>query len=63
MLRAGEGEPGAVSGFLDQIVASTPIGRLGKPEEIADAILWLAGPHSSFVVGAAIVADGGSTAV
>jgi NAD(P)-dependent dehydrogenase (short-subunit alcohol dehydrogenase family) len=60
MLRAGEGEPGAVSGFLDQIVASTPIGRLGKPEEIADAILWLAGPHSSFVVGAAIVADGGS---
>jgi NAD(P)-dependent dehydrogenase (short-subunit alcohol dehydrogenase family) len=63
MLKAGAGQPGAVSDFLDHIVASTPIGRLGQPEEIADAILWLAGPHASFVVGAAIVADGGSTAV
>jgi NAD(P)-dependent dehydrogenase (short-subunit alcohol dehydrogenase family) len=63
MLHAGAGAPGAIADYLDHIVAATPIGRLGKPEEIADAILWLAGPHSSFVVGAAIVADGGSTAV
>jgi NAD(P)-dependent dehydrogenase (short-subunit alcohol dehydrogenase family) len=36
-----------------------PIGRVGSPEEIAAAVLWLSSPESSFVVGQDIVIDGG----
>ncbi|NRQ38957.1 glucose 1-dehydrogenase [Nonomuraea sp. NN258] len=39
-----------------------PIGRVAAPEEIAAAILWLAGPESGFVVGQDHVIDGGATA-
>lgn len=39
-----------------------PIGRIGQPREIADAVLWLSSDRSSFVVGAAISVDGGASA-
>lgn len=36
-----------------------PLGRIGKPEEVADAITYLASPMASFVTGAALLVDGG----
>lgn len=39
-----------------------PLGRIGRPEEVAAAVVWLAGDESSFVTGAVIAVDGGFTA-
>ena len=47
---------------MKEILRDQPIGRLGKPEEIASAVLWLCSPSASFVIGHALVADGGFTA-
>ena len=40
-----------------------PIGRAGRPEEIASAVLWLCSPGASYVVGHALTVDGGMTVV
>lgn len=44
---------------IEGMVRDYPLGRLGEPEEIADAIAFLAGEESSFVTGHALVVDGG----
>ncbi len=44
---------------VQQLKKSEPIGRLGQPDEIADAVLWLSSPASSFVTGHSLVIDGG----
>jgi meso-butanediol dehydrogenase / (S,S)-butanediol dehydrogenase / diacetyl reductase len=49
-------------GFADKFNEAIPIGRLGKPEEMANVVLFLASDLASFVTGAAFVADGGQTA-
>jgi len=41
------------------LVDSEPIGRMGRPQEIADAVLWLCSSRASFVTGQAIAIDGG----
>lgn len=38
-----------------------PQGRLGQPEEIAHAVMWLCSPGASFVQGSALMVDGGFT--
>jgi NAD(P)-dependent dehydrogenase (short-subunit alcohol dehydrogenase family) len=42
-----------------QLIGREPVGRAGRPEEIANAVLWLCSNKASFVTGHALVADGG----
>ena len=47
---------------MQPVIDSIPLGRLGQPEEIASAILWLSSPGARFAVGSVLVVDGGYTA-
>jgi NAD(P)-dependent dehydrogenase (short-subunit alcohol dehydrogenase family) len=60
--------PGLVDGFhstghgdalIASVVAQTPLGRLGRPEEIANMALFLASDESSFMTGGEVFVDGG----
>lgn len=74
-IRANAVSPGptATAGFADfvrgsdeverQVVAAIPVGRVGRPEEVAAAVLFLASDESSFVAGAELVVDGGMSQV
>src|SRR5699024_3603328 len=48
--------------LLDQLIQATPLQRLGKPSDIADAALFLASEESAYITGAEIVIDGGFSA-
>lgn len=74
-IRANAVSPGptATAGFAaftggsaeveQRVVAQIPVGRVGRPEEVAAAVLFLASDESSFVAGAELVVDGGMSQV
>jgi NAD(P)-dependent dehydrogenase (short-subunit alcohol dehydrogenase family) len=52
---------GATAEGRQAVIAQEPVGRMGRPEEIAATVVWLCSDAASFVVGSAIVVDGGQT--
>ena len=46
-----------------KVISEEPIGRMGKPEEIAATVVWLCSGAAAFVIGHAMVVDGGQTVV
>jgi A-factor type gamma-butyrolactone 1'-reductase (1S-forming) len=58
MLRAGSGGSAQA---LERIAGITPMQRIGSPEEIAEAVVWLASDQASYVTGMTLAVDGGYT--
>ncbi|HWA18413.1 MAG TPA: SDR family oxidoreductase [Devosia sp.] len=50
-------------GFLQRVRDANTLGRIGTPREIGDVVVYLAGPHASYITATDIVVDGGFTAV
>jgi NAD(P)-dependent dehydrogenase (short-subunit alcohol dehydrogenase family) len=48
-------------GFLDSQLARVPAGRLGDPDELAAAVVFLASPAANYITGTTLVVDGGTT--
>ena len=48
--------------MLAKLLVDVPMGRLGQPHEVANAVAWLLSPASSFQTGSELVVDGGLVA-
>jgi NAD(P)-dependent dehydrogenase (short-subunit alcohol dehydrogenase family) len=46
----------------ERVIAQEPVGRMGRPEEIASAVMWMCSDNAGFLIGHALVMDGGQTA-
>jgi 3-oxoacyl-[acyl-carrier protein] reductase len=44
---------------VQNMVSHTPLGRMGKPEDVAEAYVWLASDAASFITGTVLSVDGG----
>ncbi|MEV6849390.1 SDR family oxidoreductase [Actinoplanes sp. NPDC051411] len=52
---------GGTEAGRQRVIGQEPVGRMGRPEEIASAVLWLCSDLGAFTVGHALVVDGGQT--
>jgi NAD(P)-dependent dehydrogenase (short-subunit alcohol dehydrogenase family) len=55
-------QPASIPSVYDALAGLMPLGRLGKPEEVATAVAWLCSDASSFVTGHPLLVDGGALA-
>ena len=55
-------QPQLATQIVEAIKAREPVGRMGQPEEIAEAVVWLCSETASFVTGIALAVDGGFVA-
>jgi NAD(P)-dependent dehydrogenase (short-subunit alcohol dehydrogenase family) len=60
---AGLAPPGQEQALLDNIASTVPMGRLGRPDEIASAVVFLASDQSSYMTGAELFVDGGEVQI
>lgn len=61
-VQPGPVETDMTADLMAYIVPKLPLGRIGKPDEIADLVAWLTGPGAGYMTGASLTIDGGWTA-
>ncbi|WP_454759559.1 SDR family NAD(P)-dependent oxidoreductase [Caulobacter segnis] len=61
-VQPGPIETDMTADLMDYITPKLPLGRIGKADEIADLVAWLAGPGAGYMTGASLTIDGGWTA-
>ncbi|KKD01919.1 SDR family oxidoreductase, partial [Streptomyces sp. WM6386] len=54
-------DPAQQAAMLEALSSTIPLGRMGLPEEVAEAVVYLASDASAFVVGQDLILDGGQT--
>jgi NAD(P)-dependent dehydrogenase (short-subunit alcohol dehydrogenase family) len=59
--RMSGGDPSGAEAAEDQIIQAVPLRRIGRPEEAAEAAVWLCSDASSYVTGHSLIVDGGLT--
>lgn len=62
MIQATGGDEAKVQAAMKDIAAHVPAGRIGRPEEAAQAAVWLCSDAASYITGHSMIADGGLTA-
>lgn len=61
--RASGGDPEAAKAVWSQVEQMVPQKRVGRPEEVAEAVLWLCSERASYVTGHSMIVDGGLTSL